>query len=187
MIVVRDALNAAARHDAERLVGQEIPPVVLSGGWERSLDMCQLACQHPIVIYFYPGCSSSPEHGEEMALMDAAQHQAFRDHQTDLEARRYTAIGISSQSKEAQRQAALANRVTHTLLCDPRLEFARELALPTFTRHGTCWYQRLMLVVTSGRIKKTFFPVPNAPRSAAQVVAWLMMQAPSADSSQDAS
>ena len=64
----------------------------------------------------------------------------------------------------------------HTLLCDPELELARELGLPTFTRGASRGYERLVLVAGRGRIEKVFFPVANASRSAAQVLAWMTLQ-----------
>jgi peroxiredoxin len=95
-------------------------------------------------------------------------------------------VGISSQSKEAQRQTALANRLTHLLLCDPELQLARTLGLPTFTRYQECWYQRLVLVVVSGHVEKVFFPVANASHSAAQVLAWMLLQGREMDGYDDA-
>jgi peroxiredoxin len=124
VILERNSANAVARLVVDQLTGQEIPSVVLSGGWEPPTDLRSFAHLSPIVIYFYPGCSSSPEDEEGTSLIDAAQHRAFRDHQPDLEARRYRAIGVSSQSKESQQRAALASRVTQTLVCDPELQLA---------------------------------------------------------------
>ncbi len=167
--------SSVARRLADSLVGLELPSAVLSGGWERPLDLRKFAREHGVVLYFYPG-SSSPEDGEETAMMDAAQHRAFGHHQLDLEARRYIAIGISSQSKDSQRQSVLANRVSHKLLCDPGLQLARQLALPTFTRDGACRYQRLMLVASEGLIEKVFFPVTNASRSAVQITTWMTVR-----------
>jgi peroxiredoxin len=50
------------------------------------------------------------------------------------------------------------------------------LELPTFEADGTRWYERLTLVVGSGRVQKAFFPVASAARSAAQVLAWMQIQ-----------
>jgi peroxiredoxin len=169
-------LSNEARDLAGRLVGLAIPPVELSGAWQSPLELQRFARRHAVVLYLYPGCSGSPEDGEDTALMDAAQHRAFSDHQRDLETRHYIAIGISSQSKESQRKVALTNRVSQKLLCDPELQLAHELGLPTFTRHDARWYQRLTLLASDGRIEKAFFPVPSAARSAAQAIAWITLQ-----------
>jgi peroxiredoxin len=179
----------AARAVAARLIGLEIPPLLLEGGWEHPMDLHAFVSHSSTVVYFYPGCSSSPEDDEETALLDSAQHRAFRDHQPDFEARGYLTIAISSQFKHAQRQTALANRVTdsHVLLCDPELQLEQDLGLPKFTRYGQRWYQRLVLVLISARIEKAFFPVPNASRSAAQVIAWMMLQSIPIDAGNKAS
>jgi peroxiredoxin len=160
----------------DRLVGVLIPSVALSAGEEHPLNVRQFACGFPLVIYLYPGRCTSPESGENTALMDAAQHRAFRDHQTDMEARGYRAIGIASQSVREQRRAVVDGRLTHRLLSDPTLQLAERLELPTFMADGTRWYRRLTMVVENERIMKVFFPVNSAARSAAQVIAWMTIQ-----------
>jgi peroxiredoxin len=157
----------------ERLAGARLPSVELSGGWETALNIGEFAHGYPVVIYLYPGCSGDPGDREDTAQADAIQHRAFRDHQPGFEAREYRVLGISSQTKQAQRQTALANRISHMLLCDPELKLAAELRLPTFRRDDGSWYERLTLVIRGGHVVKAFFPVSSAARSAAQVVAWL--------------
>jgi len=168
--------SGGARRLADRLVGLAIPPVVLDGYRGSPLDLGEFAEAFPLVVYLYPGGFWSPEDGEDAALLDAVQHRAFRDHQRDLEARKYRAIGISSQSGRAQRETALANGVAHWLLRDPEFHLARELRLPTFTTADGCWYRRLMFVTRGARIEKAFFPVSDAGRSMAHVIAWMAMQ-----------
>ncbi len=161
---------------ADRLLGLQIPSLVLSGYPGSAVDLRELAQAFPLVIYLYPGGGWSAQDGEDTPLADAVQHRAFRRHQRDLEARGYQLIGVSSQSQTAQREAALANGVAHALLGDPELQLARALGLPTFTLDGGFWYHRLTLVVGGGRIQKAFFPVSSAARSAAQVIAWMTIQ-----------
>jgi peroxiredoxin len=91
----------------------------LGGGWETPLNLGEFASEHPVAIYLYPGCSSEVGDREDTAQEDAVQHRAFRDHVPDFEAHGYRVLGISSQTKQAQRQTSLANRISHTLLCDP--------------------------------------------------------------------
>jgi peroxiredoxin len=157
---------------ADRLVGVLIPSVVLSGSGEPSLDVRRFACGYPLVIYLFPGCENSPEDGGDTQRMDTLQHRAFRDHRLDLEARGYRTIGISSQEAGAQRRAIVEERLTQRLLGDPCLQLAERLWLPTFVDEGVPRYRRLILVVHDGSIVKVFFPVC----SAAQVIAWMMIQ-----------
>ncbi len=171
-----EILSTHTRCLADRLIGLSIPPVVLSGFRDARLDLGKFAAVCPLVIYMYPGSSSSPADGEQTPLLDAAQHRAFCTHQRDLEARGYSVLGISSQHKDAQKRSVLAGRLTQRLLSDPQLQLAQELTLPTFEHDGKSWYQRLTLVTREGRIEKAFSPVASAVRSAAQVVAWMRVQ-----------
>jgi peroxiredoxin len=175
--MIPSGMNPSQAHRlADRLTGLRLPSVVLSGYRGLPLDLCEFAHTFPLVVYLYPGGCWSPEDGEDTPLVDAVQHCAFRDHQPALEARKYRAIGISSQFLNAQRETALASGVSHTLLRDPELLLARELGLPTFSADGGCWYRRLMLVTSGAQVEKAFFPVSAAGRSAAQVIAWVTMQ-----------
>jgi peroxiredoxin len=164
------------RRVADRLVGVPIPSVVLCANGEYPLNLHQFSCGYPLVIYVYPGGEAELERCGDTALFDAAQHRAFRDCQSDLEARGYRTIGVSSQGAHAQRRAVLEGRLAHRLLSDPRLQLAGRLQLPTFTDEGVRRYRRLTLVVHDGHIVKVFFPVSSAGRSAAQAIAWMTIQ-----------
>ncbi|HSZ13239.1 MAG TPA: hypothetical protein VK790_04310 [Solirubrobacteraceae bacterium] len=172
----RAAMTAGGSHEmgiSDRLVGVAIPRVILCDAVGRPVGLHE---SRSVVIYTYPGCRSSPGDGEQTAIMDNAQHRAFRQHQQALEARRYIPIGISSQPRIGQQRALVVNRLSHTLLSDPGFELADALGLPTFTREGERFYQRLVLIASGGVIRKVFFPVSNALRSPAQALAWLTMQ-----------
>ncbi|HEY4811463.1 MAG TPA: redoxin family protein [Solirubrobacteraceae bacterium] len=164
------------RRVAAQLVGVPIPLVVLCANGVYPLNLHEFSCGYPLVIYVYPGSEASPEGGGDTALMDAVQHRAFRERQSDLEARGYRTIGVSSQAAHAQRRAMLKGRLNHRLLSDPRLELAELLQLPTFTDERVRLYRRLTLIVHDGHIVKVFFPVGSAGRSAAQAVAWMTLQ-----------
>jgi peroxiredoxin len=161
---------------ADRLARVSIPSVALTTSWEASVDLRLLALGFPLVVYTFPGSECSPEDGGDAALMDGLQHRAFRDHQLNLEARGYRAVGISSQTSRAQRRVIVEDRLAHLLLSDPGLLLAKRLGLPTFLAHGVGCYRRLTLIVGEGRIEKVFFPVSSAAHSAAQVIAWMTLQ-----------
>jgi peroxiredoxin len=109
-------------------------------------------------------------------MQDSAQHCAFRDSSLKLEALGYRAIGISSQSPKAQTSEIIQNRLAHMLLADPELSLAQLLDLPASIVNGMHCYRRLMLVVSAGVIKKAFFPIEDASRSAAQTATWIKLQ-----------
>jgi peroxiredoxin len=180
------AFSGPERGIAERLVGVEIPSLVLDDCMRSSLDLAMFARACPIVLYLFPGCSGSPEGEEQVAVMDVVQHRAFRDLLPEFEARGSTPIGVSSQPEQDQRYASHANRLAHRLLCDPELRLAHALELPTFSCDGADWYQRLTLVVDEGCIVKVFYPIASAWNSAAQVLAWLMLHSRAPDGGNDA-
>jgi len=167
---------ARARCLADRLVGLAIPSVVLDSFREDPLDLRHLARERPLVIYIYPGSRRSPADGEQTPLMDGAQHRAFFEHRAELAARSYQAVGVSSQSTEAQARSALAGRLTQRLFSDPGLQLAGEFELPTFEVDEGRWYHRLTLIAKEARIEKAFVPVASPGRSAAQVIAWMRVQ-----------
>ena len=135
--------------------GRRIPPVVLQECCCSPLNLGEFASLFSLVLYVYAGIPGSLD-GEDALRMDGIEHRAFRDRGWELSALGFQAIGVSSQSRRAQRQAILANRVGHRLLSDPELLLARELGLPTFQTDEAWWYQRLMLVITGGRVAHAF-------------------------------
>jgi peroxiredoxin len=157
----------------EGLLGQTIPPVVLQECCCSPLSLGEFARWFSLVLYFYAGHPGSLG-GEDALRMDGIQHRAFRDSGRELSGLGFQAIGVSSQSARAQRQAVLANGVGHRLLSDPELLLARELGLPTFKAGGAWWYQRLVLVVTGGRVAQAF-SVCDPARSPAQAIAWILI------------
>jgi peroxiredoxin len=167
---------AEMRRVADRLVGVLVPSVILCANGEYSLNVRQLACEYPLVIYLHPGSDDSSESGGDTALMDAAQHRVFRAHQAELEARGYRTIGVSTQRAQAQIRTMIEERLTHRLLSDPPLQLAEQLQLPTFTDEGVRRYCRLTQIVHEERIVKVFFPVTSPARSADQVTAWMTIQ-----------
>jgi peroxiredoxin len=146
-----------------------------------TLDIGQLAQDFPLVLYFYPAVrcpapSGCDNHAEDTSILDSSQHRAFRNSNLELEALNHRAIGISSQPPKTQTSEIFENRLAHTLLADPELRLARRLGLPTTTADGTRRYRRLMLIISAGVIRKAFFPIDNASRSAAQTIAWMKLQ-----------
>jgi len=122
-----------------------------------------------LVIYLFPGGVHSPEDGYRSPSQDIAQHHAFAGRRNDFDGMSCRVVGVSSQSVELQREV----QVEHLLLSDPRLEFARELALPTFDADGASWYRRCLLVAIDGRVAHAVYPVSSPGQSAAHVIEWL--------------
>lgn len=169
----------------EGLLGRRIPPVVLQECCCSPLNLGEFASLFSLVLYVYAGSRGSVD-GEDEPGMDGIQHRAFRDVGRELSALGFQAIGVSSQSGRAQRQAVLANRLGHRLLSDPELLLARDLGLPTFHADGAWWYQRLVLVITGGRVAYAF-SVCDPARSPAQAITWILIHSDAPRAGVDAS
>ena len=158
----------------ERLVGMPLPPVGMAG-FDGPLNLSDFSMSAPIVIYLYPGASTSPDDGDSSLLMDVLEHRAFRDHQPDLEAMGSSAFGVSSQSLESQLQILVDHAIPpRQILRDTELHLASELGLATFVLNGARWYHRLTLITINGEIVKAWATHPA--RTAAQAVAWMQLR-----------
>ena len=98
---------------------------------------------------------------------------AFRDHHADLADAGAAVYGLSTQTPEAQREAAERLHLPFALLSDAGLELTRALRLPSMAVDGTTMIRRVTLVVRDGRIEHVFYPVFPPDGHAAEVLAWL--------------
>lgn len=128
-----------------------------------------------LVLYLYPGSVCSPEDGYESPLRDSVQHRSFADRREELGALGCSAVGLSSQSVDAQRRVVAATGVSHALLSDPDLVLAGALGLPTFNLDHADWYCRFTVMIHRGRIAAAFSPT-SAARSAGEAAAWIREQ-----------
>ena len=102
------------------------------------------------------------------------QSCGFRDHFAKLKGLGMAQLhGLSTQTREDQREVAQRLHLPFALLSDARLEIQRALNLPTFGVDGMTLLKRLTMVLDDGVITKVFYPVFPPDRSAAEVVAWL--------------
>jgi peroxiredoxin len=159
------------RRVCAQLNHRELPSVEVDTFHEGMVDLRDVAGLWT-VLYVYPGSPSSPDGGTGSRVDDSVQHCVFRDAEKDLLAHRLSVVGLSSKAMRPQHLEGLNSRVSHKLVSDPELLLAKTLGLPTFDQDGKRWYRRLVLVVSDGYVKKVFFPVPSAERSAAQVLTW---------------
>jgi peroxiredoxin len=97
----------------------------------------------------------------------------FRDHHAELSAAGATVLGLSSQPRSEQQEAASRLRLPFPLLSDEHLETAQALQLPTFEVAGRRLFKRLTLVVRQGRIDHVFYPIFPPDRHAGEVLEWL--------------
>jgi peroxiredoxin len=162
---------------SNHLDGMEMPSVVL-----RSTDgnLVNLANEQGcIVVYCYPMTGQPnvqlPEGWDAIpgARGCTPQSCSFRDHYQELQELGAAVYGISTQSTEYQKEAAVRLHLPFELLSDENLAFAAALNLPTFEIEGGVLIKRLTLIAKKGRIVKVFYPVFPPDQNAEEVMQWL--------------
>lgn len=169
---------------AAHLPGMRLPDVTLpstGGGTVRLSGLAGLA-----VLYVYPMTAEPgvalPEGWDTIpgAKGCTPQSCAFRDHFAELrEAGADGVFGISTQTPQAQAEAASRLHLPFPLLSDADLALARALRLPTFEGLGRTLHKRVTLIVRDGTIETALYPVFPPDRNAEDVLALLREGAPS--------
>ncbi|GAA5502797.1 peroxiredoxin Bcp [Deinococcus xinjiangensis] len=165
--------DGACRH----LTGLRWPSLELVGTDGTHYDLS--AFPGRTVLYVYP-MTARPD----VALPDdwdmipgargcTPQSCAFRDHHAELEAAGARVFGLSVQSSEYQREAAVRLHLPFALLSDAELRLATALNLPTFEAGGQTLLRRVTLILNGGVIEHVFYPVFPPDQNASQVLQWL--------------
>jgi peroxiredoxin len=169
--------DGGARH----LPGTPMPDILLTTTDGGSVNFSKLAGR--TVIYAYP---RTGEPGKEPpagwaqipgAMGCTPQSCAFRDHFADL--RQYGVahvFGLSTQTRDYQREAADRLKLPFQLVSDAELRLAKALKLPTFEAAGMTLLKRLTLIVEDGVVTKVFYPVFPPDKNAEEVLGWLAAQ-----------
>lgn len=154
-----------------------LPSIPLPGTADRSVN---LATEKGIsVVYFYPliGHPDSPPMPEWNEIPGARgctpQSCAFRDLNEEFKKLGARVFGASSQTLEAQKEAAERLHLPFELLNDSNLELTNALDLPRFHYKGMELIKRLTLIIDDGVIIKVFYPVFPPNQNATDVIAWL--------------
>lgn len=145
-------LSSVVRRRLARASGLQgaVVPTARFGCYARTpVAVPELALAVELGLYLYPGSVCSPEDGYESPLRDSVQHRSFADRREALGALGYSAVGLSSQSGDAQRRVVADTGMSHMLLSDPDLVLAGTLGLPTFNMDHADGYCRFS--VPSGR------------------------------------
>lgn len=99
---------------------------------------------------------------------------AFRDLHAELTGAGASAVfGLSTQTLDEQRKTAERLHLPFPLLSDGTLDFARAMSLPQMEMAGKVMTKRMALIIDSGVVSHTFYPVFPPDRNAADVLAWL--------------
>lgn len=164
---------------AAHLPGMRLPDVTLPATEGAPVRLCDLG--GTVVLYIYPmtaepGVDLPPDWGEIPGAKGCTpQSCAFRDHFAELRAAGADAVfGVSTQTREAQREAAARLALPFPLLSDADLALAGALSLPTFEAGGRTLHKRVTLIARNGVIETVFYPVFPPDRNAEDVIARLL-------------
>ena len=83
-------------------------------------------------------------------------------------------FGVSGQGSEHQRELTSRLDLPFAILSDERFRLQQALRLPTFEAGGKPYLKRLTMVVATGAIARTFYPVHPPETHAAVVLDWLL-------------
>ncbi|BCT68045.1 redoxin family protein [Nitrosospira sp. NRS527] len=81
--------------------------------------------------------------------------------------------GLSSQTPEAQKEAAIRLELSYPLLSDSMYSFSSAMELPMLEVAGLKLIKRLTLIVKDGVVRKCFYPVFPPDKNVDEVSAWL--------------
>lgn len=163
---------------ADHLEGAELPHVHLPSTDGGEIDVATLSGWS--VLYCYPMTGrpdrALPDGWDDIpgARGCTPQSCAFRDALAELRAVGVNQVyGVSTQTTDAQQEAAARLHLPFPLLSDADGRLAGALGLPTMQVAGMTLLRRLTLVALDRRIRKVFYPVFPPDRNADDVRAWM--------------
>jgi peroxiredoxin len=89
-------------------------------------------------------------------------------------------FGVSGQGSEHHRELVSRLDLPFAILSDEHFRLQQALVLPTFEAGGKRYLKRLTLIITTGAIARSFYPVHTPEIHAADVLDWLLGLAPKA-------
>lgn len=162
---------------ADHLENMDMPNVSLPSTDGQLVPLADLKGTWTIYIYPMTGRPGVPLPAGWDSIPGARgctpQSCSFRDHHTALQNLGSGVFGLSSQTREYQREARDRLHLPFELLADTSLQLKQALDLPTFTVANMELYKRITLIIRDGRIVKVFYPVFPSDRNAADVLSWL--------------
>ncbi len=167
------AVTAEEIRHLRKLAGSAMPSIRLQGAHSDAVDLASLS-PNWVAFYLYPGTTATPATGADAPAEDTAQHRAFGAHKDRFIEMGVGLVGISSQSKQEQRQATVDHRINYLMLIDPGLVLAEALGLPTFELADRRWYRRVTLLARNGTIEWASLATVAA-NTPAQVLTWLQL------------
>jgi peroxiredoxin len=158
---------------ADHLPGSRLPAVALTASNGAQVTLSELRGRSVVFAYPRTGKPGEPSLGGD-AFWDAIpgargctpQACAVRDGHARFEALGVRVFGLSTQSRDDQREAAERLHLPYPLLSDP----TAALGLPTFEVEGVTLYRRLTLIIRDGLVEDAIYPVFPSDQAAEQAL-----------------
>ena len=160
--------------------GTRLPSVSLPATDGSDVDLVRVPGRSLVIVYPWTGRPGRPNppgwddiqgaHGSTPEL------EGFRDHHAEFKRRGISLFGLSRQTTDYQQELVGRLALPFPILSDEAGLFAAALRLPSFTAGGETYLTRLTLLVSSERIERVFYPVPDPAGHAGDVLLWLKQQ-----------
>mgnify|MGYP003383474256 CR=1 FL=1 len=98
---------------------------------------------------------------------------SYRENHTEFKRNGVGVYGISAQTPETQKEAAIRLELPYLLLSDADHYFSSSLKLPLLEVEGLKLLKRLTLITHGEIIKKFFYPAFPPDKNVIEVMAWL--------------
>jgi peroxiredoxin len=162
---------------AHLVAGVALPDVELPTTTGDRLSLAMISGLSIVFVYPWTGKSGGANppgwDGIPGAHGSTAEAQGFQLLLESFQARGIQILGLSTQSRDWQREFAARNGLTYPLLSDPDFSVADALRLPRFQAGGTTYLSRLTLMCRDGQIVRAFYPVHPPDQHAADLLAML--------------
>jgi peroxiredoxin len=97
---------------------------------------------------------------------------SYRENHAEFKRNGIGIYGISTQTREAQKEATHRLELPYPLLSDADYSFSSALKLPVFEVGGLKLIKRLTLFLKDGVIKKCFYPAFPPDKNVLEVIVW---------------
>ena len=162
---------------AHLVTGASLPDVELPTTTGDRLSLAKISGLSILFIYPWTGKpgESNPHNWDRIpgAHGSTPEAQGFQGVLEHFQARGIQILGLSTQTRDWQREFAARNGLTFPLLSDAEFKVADALRLPRFETGGVTYLKRLTLMCRDGQIVRTFYPVHPPDRHAAELLAML--------------
>ena len=154
--------------------GTVVPDVSLPATSEGDISLAKVQGLGVVFIYPWSGRAGVPNPAGWDDIPGAhgstVEAEGFRDHHAAFRARGVHVFGLSTQSRDWQREFARQLNLDFPLLSDENMHFADALKLPRFEAGGVTFLKRLTLLFWNGQVVRVIYPVHPPGRHAQDVL-----------------